>query len=326
MFASLATLLRRAAFCVLSLMVPAADVAGKEQSDPSPTVASPSPVRVADMQCGAKPLGEVAFATSNNVPVVSASADGHPLSLVLDTGANRTVLTPTAAERIGAPAPKIEFDRHIQGIAGSVATREVELRNFTIGAVPIPWRRLTVAPITTAKVASEILDGLLGVDVLSGFDIDIDLPHSRLVLYDKRSCPLGPPWAVSHYAFSAGRSGAEHLFFPVELDGRTLTAIVDTGAQRTTLAARAAPAVGVTEAQLAQDRPIVAQGVTAEQLKSRVHRFSRLKIGNLTIRDPELVVTDLKLPDAEIILGVDLLKTRRIWLSYALQQVFLSDR
>jgi predicted aspartyl protease len=287
--------------------------------------AAPGATLAADSnECDAQPVGTVTVATLSNAPIVTLLANGHPVVLLLDTGAERTVLTPTVAERIGAQPPRIEFPQGIRGIAGSLSSREVELRSLVASGVSMPWRRVVVAQVTMAKIFGAPLDGLLGADVLSGFDIDLDLPHQRMVLYERRSCPNGPPWAGPYAAISTGRSRGEHLFFPVQLDGHGITAIVDTGAQLTTLSTTIAVALGVTEAALARDRSIMTQGATAERLNSHIHQFLQLKVGTEIISKPEFVVADIKLKDADIALGADFLKSRRIWLSYGSLQIFLS--
>jgi predicted aspartyl protease len=278
----------------------------------------------ADVQCGTRLLGSITVETPNSQPIITLSGNGHPITLILDTGAQRTLLTPAAAVRIGAQTPRVEFQPQMRGIAGTMATREVELSSFTAGSVVMPWRRALVA---TAASLNTPLDGLLGADTLSDFDIDLDLPRHRLMFYEKQSCPsAAPPWAASSGEIDTGRSRADHLFFPVHLDGQRVFAIIDTGAQLTTLAASTARALGVTEEILARDRAITARGAVGEQLNSHIHRFSRLEVGREIVRDPELVVADLKLRDADIVLGVDFLSTRRLWLSYGSMRLFLSSR
>jgi predicted aspartyl protease len=276
--------------------------------------------------CGARPLGSITVATLNSAPIVTLSANGHPVTLIVDTGAERTILTPAVAERIGAQPPRVEFQRQMRGITGTLGTREVELRSFTAGGVAIPWRRVWVAPITMAKVLSAPIDGLLGADALSEFDIDLDLPRHRMAFYDKQSCPNGmPEWAGPNTAISTGRSPTDYLFFPVQLDGRRIVAIIDTGAQRSTLSLASARKLGVTEATLSRDPSMITRGAAGDQLNSHVHRFARLEVGTEIIRDPELVVADVKLRDADIVLGFDFLSSRRLWLSYESLRIFLSS-
>src|SRR3954453_6565285 len=82
--------------------------------------------------CTAAPIGRIAVRILDRVPLVTGSANGKPLSLILDTGAQKTALTAAAAQRVGAETPKIEFSRQMRGIANSTPTREVELRSFVI--------------------------------------------------------------------------------------------------------------------------------------------------------------------------------------------------
>jgi predicted aspartyl protease len=277
--------------------------------------------------CGTSRVGEIAVATLRNAPIVTLSANGVPVTLLLDTGAEWTILTPAAAKRVGAQTPRVEFQRQIRGLAGSLATNEVELRSFTAGEVAIPWRRVRVASLNMPSVFSGPLDGVLGADTLSSFDVDLDLPHHRMVFYGKQSCPsAAPAWAEPYATIAARRSFSNHLSFPAQLDGRPVDTFIDTGAQVSLLSSRAALALGVTEAALARDRATVTLGATAERLDSHLHQFSRLEVGGEVVRNPALVVTDVSLRDADLVLGVDFLGSRRIWLSYGSQQIFLSRR
>ena len=277
--------------------------------------------------CGTFRLGETTVATLHNAPIVTVLVNGAPATLLLDTGAETTILTPAVAQRIGAQPPRVEFQRQLQGVAGSLQTSEVELRSLTVGGVAIPWRRVRVAPVNVANVFSGPLDGVLGADSLSSFDIDLDLPGHRMIFYEKQTCPdAGPVWTQPYTRIAAGRSTGDHLFFPVQLDGQRIDAFVDTGSQFTVLSTRAALALGVTEAVLAHDRGATVRGAASERLAAHIHRFSQLAIGAEVIRNPETIVTDIRLSDADLVLGIDFLKSRRIWLSYGSQQIFLLRR
>jgi predicted aspartyl protease len=200
--------------------------------------------------CSTRLFGKVVVATLNRAPFVTLAANGHSVTLIVDTGAERTVLTPEAAKALDAPRPKIEFQRQVRGVGGDLASHEVELHSFAAGEVPIPWRRLVVAPVKTAKVFPTPLDGLLGADVLSDFDVDVelDLPRQSLGLYQKQACPAAAPnWAGRYSSISTGLSPGGRFFSPVQLDGHRLTATIDTGSQLTVLATAAARAIGLTK-------------------------------------------------------------------------------
>jgi predicted aspartyl protease len=277
--------------------------------------------------CGTSQRGKIIIATLNRAPFVTLSANGHPVTLILDTGAERTVLTPTAAERIGAQRPAIEFPRQLRGISGDLRSREVELRSFAAGPVALPWRRVMVAPVTMAQVFDTPLDGLLGADVLSDFDIDLDLARHELKFYEKQTCPTAAPdWTAPYISLGTGLSSGAHLFFSVRLDGRPLTAFIDTGAQITTISTAAARAIGVGESLLSSDRLVTTRGIAAGPLAARLHRFTELKVGPLLIARPEILVADVKVNNADMVLGIDFLLQRRLWLSYGARRVFLPRR
>src|SRR5215204_4759235 len=126
----------------------------------------------ASFGCGTKQLVKVTLNVPYRTPLLSVRANGNPLVLLLDTGAERTLLTSLAAERIGAEPPRAEIPRTMRGVAGKFSSREVELRNFSIEGVEIEWHRVQVAPLLSSRVPT---DGLVGTDVLEKFDLDIDL-------------------------------------------------------------------------------------------------------------------------------------------------------
>jgi predicted aspartyl protease len=246
---------------------------------------------------------------------------------ILDTGAERTVLTPEAAKQIHAQRPRIEFQRRVRGVRGDLASYEVELHSFAVGDVPIPWRRILVAPVRTAVVFPTPLDGLLGADILSDFDVDIDLLGHLIGLYPKQTCPtVAPTWAGRYSSIPTGLSPGGHFFFPVQLDGHRLTATIDTGSQLTLITMASARAAGASEAALSRDRLTAMQGVAGDPVASHIDRFGKLDLGGVIVRNPDIVVADIRSADAEIVLGMDFLSSRRFWLSYGSRRIFVSAR
>jgi hypothetical protein len=150
---------------------------------------------------------------------------------------------------------------------------------LTIGGIEVPRRRVRVGPIEIVNALSGLLDGLLGSDILRSFDIDLDLPGRRMTLYQGQSCAAASPaWAPPYARIAAGRSPGNRLFFPVQLDGRAISALFDSGAQFSVLSPRTALALGVKEAVLARDPQVTVRGADGEQLSAHAHRFFRLEV------------------------------------------------
>jgi len=272
--------------------------------------------------CGTIRLADTAVGLLDNQPIVKVFANSATVLLLLDTGAEATVLTPAAAQRIGAQQARV-MGRQMHGITGDIPAGELELRSFTIGGVEVPRKRVRVAPIEIVNALSGPLDGVLGADTLSSFDIDLDLPGRRMTLYQEQSCAIASPaWAQPY----AGRSPSNRLYFPVQLDGRRISALFDTGAQFSVLSTRTALALGVSEGVLARDPAVMVRGADGEQLSAHAHRFFRLEVDGEVIRNAEIDVTEINLNDADFVLGIDFLGSQRVWISYGSQQLFLMRR
>jgi predicted aspartyl protease len=275
-------------------------------------------------QCRADRPAELPVTRLGNVPLVDVRVNGAPAVFLADTGAERTILSTAAAQRLGIAA-HYEYARRMRSLGAAVSSGDARLRSLGLGSATLADFRVLVGSVSLPSAGGRPLDGLLGADFLGSFEVEIDLPHDRLILYQKPPCAISAPsWHAPYVTIAANRSLHDRLFFPVSLDGHRLAALIDTGAQLTALDAEAATAAGVTGAALARDPSANLRGAAAETVKSRAHRFNRLDIGGEVVRDPVIVVATLGLQDADLVLGADFLRTRRAWLSYGSRRVFLT--
>ena len=98
--------------------------------------------------CGTIRLAETAVAMLDNQPIVKVFANSATVLLLLDIRAEATVLTPAAAQRIGAQQVRVKLGRQMHGITGDIPAGELELRSFTIGGVEVPRTTQRNAAIT----------------------------------------------------------------------------------------------------------------------------------------------------------------------------------
>ena len=283
-----------------------------------------APVGAAAQDCPPGRHVNLAITPMGNVPIVSLTINGSPANLLFDTGAERTILNATAAKRLGI-VPHYEYARRMRSLGGAVAGGDARLRTLDLGGMTVSDVRVLVGSVSLPMVGGRPLDGLLGADFLSSFEIDLDLAHRRVLLYEPPKCPISAPaWGEPYITIKANRSLHDRLFFPVILDGHKLDALIDTGAQLTALDSASATALGLTGAELARDPVATLRGAAAEIVKSPAHRFGRLDIDGEVVRDPVIVVTSLGLQDADLVLGANFLRGHRVWLSYASHLVFVS--
>jgi predicted aspartyl protease len=280
----------------------------------------------AAQDCRPARLAQFAVSLMGNVPVVSVRVNGSPAALLFDTGAERTVFTAAAGKRLGIE-PHYEYARRMRSLGGAVASGDATLRSLDFGSTAFRDVRILVGSVSLPNVAGKPLDGLLGADFFTSFEVDLDLEHRRVTLFEPAPCATeAPVWSTPFATIKANLSLHERLFFPVVLDGHKIDALIDTGAQLTALDAEAAAAVGVTGAELARDPVADLRGAAAEMVKARAHRFARLEIDGEILRDQIIVVTLLGLQDADLVLGSDFLHWQRVWLSYPSHQIFVQRR
>ncbi len=281
------------------------------------------PVGAAGAQCVPKLRAELDVSPRGQ-PFVTLLINGGRAHLMLDTGAERTILTAAAAQRLGLAA-HFEHAQLMQGIGGNVAAGEVRPQSLTAGGMALPGVPLAIVKVTMPHVGDLVVDGLLGADLLVAFDLDLDIGHHRILLYEPLTCPDPTlPWPRHYGVIAARPSPHRHMAFGVALDGHTLNAFIDTGAERSLIDTGFVHKIGLTEATLRQDEPVMMQGVSAEVAVARLHRFGRLQLGGQGLLDPSILVTPLRLDDADLLFGTDFLLHHRVWLSYASRRLFVA--
>jgi predicted aspartyl protease len=273
--------------------------------------------------CAIERQANVPVETAGGLPAVSVVLDGKPATMILDSGAELTALTLEAIKRLN-----IKFDFAHQatahGIGAEMTTITAKLRSLEIGGMVLRDRLVPVVPVSLPKLPGGQPDGLLGADILSGYDVDLDLPHGMMTLYRARSCPDSkPPWNSAYITFR-GRLHRNRLLIPIELDGQQLAAVLDTGAGAgVTIGEAAALRMGVTEEALDHDPMLSVLGVAREKVAIHLHRFTLVKVGPDIVRNPVLPVSPLPDSAFDALIGANYLKARHVWLSYPTAQIFV---
>lgn len=292
-------------------------------------VGVPDPARAA---CRIERRAEVAVHLLANRPLVEVAIDGRVATFLLDTGADRTVLSAAAARDMGlARDPWVSTG--IRGVGGvTERTANVMLRSFTLSGVALrrrgvsPSLSFAVAPLDLGQASGAPVAGLLGADYLSVFDLDLDLPAGRLVLYTTEGCAAAAiPWDVASVAVPLGRPTPTALLAPVRIGSSTLLAQLDTGASLSLVSVRGAARLGLTSDLLARDAPGSARGIGRVPLALRGHIVPSLRLGTAEFRDVPLA---FGAPAGgfpfDMLLGADLLGRQRVFISYATNRLLVA--
>ncbi|HYE92271.1 MAG TPA: aspartyl protease family protein [Terriglobales bacterium] len=152
---------------------------------PTPTPAAPVPVASDPWSSWGKPVvsapaaGTVVEFSPGDPIVVNARLNGVPVALLLDTGADRTLVSPAAVARAGYAGHIVPGAAGIRiiGVTGTAMAAQVTVPMLDVAGAQIGPLALIVHD---AGLGS--LDGLLGRDVLDAFTVTIDSAAGRATL------------------------------------------------------------------------------------------------------------------------------------------------
>jgi predicted aspartyl protease len=305
-----------------------------QTASPTPTPAAPA--------VGTPPFASSAAATCHPVAsavlpmrlyhghfLVEIDINGRSLPMMIDSGAQHSTITPTMAQALGLETNERHRVR-VRGVGGvSQPTLAVTASRLTFGNSQRLGYDLTVAEIARAGEDGDpqAPAGLLAADLLSSYDVELDFPRQTMTLYLTSSVSRCAgdfvPWSAVHDRIDAVHSAENALLIPVALESHPVLALVDTGAQRSLVSHDAALAAGVDPAVLAQEPMGALTGMNGMSVAAHRHRFESMRVGRATFTRAPVLVQDPSDKPAEMLLGLDFLRWRKVWLSYATGQVFL---
>ncbi len=276
--------------------------------------------------CALVKQADVPVVYQGQLPVVAVTINGKPTHLVLDTGAQTTVLAETAREKFGLPDDS-SMRTELAGVGNYAGRKNSFIETFQLGNITLHNLSKVAVPLRFA--AGITADGYLGSDLLGEYDVDLDLPHQHVTLYAGRNCPqVRPDWTATADLLPAAplHRALPANFVSAEVDGHAGTAAVDTGAAFSVIDRQFAATLGVTDTSLQADRQRTAIGTGVNTSKVWLHRFESFTIGAEKIARPNLVVAELPSLNLshyfQFLIGEDYLRTHRVWISYPGYQVY----
>ena len=274
-------------------------------------------------------VGQSVLPISRVGPFVSVDSrvDGTPARLMVDSGAQATVLSAAAARRAGAV---LDLHRVVRatGIGGTATYPTARIGRLLLGNIPVEPAVVAVMPTVP------VVDGNIGMDILGDVDLDFNLPAGRITLHRGWLCPgTGPPWATGATELRTQARQSRllpptarplQLLLVMALDGVPALAMVDSGAGRTLVSRSFVARLGVTDAALAARPPLRLSGLSPLGAEGRWWQFHEARIGTERLNAPVMVVADLHDQGFDLLLGMDYLATHRVWLSYGTRRIFVA--
>ena len=252
--------------------------------------------------------------------LVPAMLNNKPAQFVLDTGASTSLLASKAVDRLGLRIMSSEefssMRARVGGIGGERATIGVTARSFELGGLHARGFNFIAADL-----GGTVADGLLSVDLISNYDVDLDLEEHQVVLYKPVGDCSAPAAFLSGplYAVPMVRTGNDQRpRVHVTIGGQDFIALIDTGASSSAIFRSAAAKLGIGASQLTADRRSTVIGVGPRHVTAARHVFESITVGDLSIANMPIDVLDNpRLDSVDMLLGIDFQSSVHLWISYS---------
>lgn len=250
-----------------------------------------------------------------------------PYSFVIDTGATRTAVSEELARDLDLPeGPRVL----VHGVTSAETARTVQ-----VGTLEIARRRFDDVEPCVFPRAVLGADGLLGLDALAGFHLELDVAGRAVTL-----TPSGPGWVTFgrlvpsrlggvRYARSRKGRFGQLILLNARIDGVATNCFVDSGAQYSIGNLALRDAVSAPDVRLTALNPIRVFGVTGQILEATPGSVSQLEINRMRLGRTRLLFADLHafkalgLDDGPaLLMGADLLsRFSRVSLDFGLSRM-----
>ncbi len=249
-----------------------------------------------------------------------AVLNGAPTTMMLDTGAQFTVVTKATADRMGLDLQ--ELGGHFTGIGGTRTAYLFYAQSFQVGRLQGKHLPLSVSDFNFGSSGGPV-DGLFGSDFLASYDVDLDFPERKAKLFRVITGCTAPRAALEEPLFVAPLVASANArdarpFVIVEIGGKRLHALIDSGAQGTLIFRNAAYRLGLRLGDLAEDPHFHAGGIGPHARVAIRHVMTPMTIGEITISNMPVAILDERSEDGtDMLLGLDFLTHVHAWLSFS---------
>ncbi|HEY5807819.1 MAG TPA: aspartyl protease family protein [Povalibacter sp.] len=247
-----------------------------------------------------------------------------PFRMIVDTGANQSVLTYSAAAMLGL-TPAADAGVKLTGVTGSQMVPTITVDTFETGSVS--QRNLRVAVMHSVSGGAE---GILGMQGFAGKRITVDFVNDRIRIADSRGQRAARNFAAIPVTIRFGRL----LLAEGRVGGVRVHAVIDTGAERT-LGNRALRDALVRLKRLpAPPTSAGVIGLTEVEQRGEAIWTRRISLGDVDITDVDVIYGDIhvfKVWDLEtepaLLVGMDILgMLHTIIVDYRIKEVQIRPR
>jgi predicted aspartyl protease len=239
--------------------------------------------------CKLLQLAEFKLDPNSYAPIVEGSINSHPVKILIDSGAAFSGVVGSAADRLGLPTVEMAGMR-AYGIGGDTQVYRAHIDRLKIDNLEKAGLDLYVVGDANETQPYSMV---LGDDVLSKVDVEFDLAHNAIRLFQPKGCtsPQLIYWgaAYSQAQLLGVAPNDPAIQARALVNGKQVLAELDSGADSSVLDATTAAAVGVARPATATDDRAM-HGVGPRTLQSWTGQLNSFALGDEQIAHVNLQI------------------------------------
>jgi predicted aspartyl protease len=279
--------------------------------------------------CKIERVAAMAVSVVNNQPILNGKINGQPVGIIVDTGANYSVIFRGEMKRLGLGSTRLSSIK-FYGVGGSSAVEITKVKELTVDNFTGHDVQLLVSgerPVAPGEPSM-----LLGENFWAQFSVEFDLPHNAIRLFRVKDCKpeqlvyWAPTFSLAELERPA--RGGYRLDTVVLLNGVRVPAMLDTGTHMSVVSTAAA-----ARANVRTDSPgVVAgpplHGIGRYDVPTWTGQFDSFALGDEQIRNAKLTIGDMfgkatytqigtriatTVPSESMMLGADFFLSHRLF-------------
>ncbi|TWB50948.1 hypothetical protein [Nitrospirillum viridazoti] len=260
--------------------------------------------------------------------LVKAIVNGKDGYFRIGTSSNATILSSQAMERLMEGTKlMVEAPKH-----GSIEVRKIHLDSLELGS----WRgrdvEMLAGPIGDVVQTRGDVIGVLGMNILGQYDMEFDLAHSLLTLYQPEGCEKAELayWSDTYSlaAMDDDPAPRARIRLPVTVNGQMVHAELSTSFP-----------ISFLDKGLAQNLGSPIQSVPDSDSRNELTALDSISVGDETVKHAKIRIADLfqsgeayvgsRLKTSyndgtRLFLGVDFLKAHRVYVAFSQRKIYFT--
>jgi clan AA aspartic protease (TIGR02281 family) len=252
--------------------------------------------------------------------------NGADTRFILDTGALFNAIPRASALSLGLKLQPAPDGYRISGVGGTAELAFTGVKDFGI-------LNTTLHDIGFMVGGTDMGHGLLGANLLDLADVEVDLAHGKVTLFNADSCKKLP---LAYWSRDGNYNVAEiertdshydrRTFLEVTINGKKVRALLDSGAAATVLSRRTAERIGIDLATPDVKAGTSSIGIGAKPVRTWTVPIDSFSVGTETIQHSQMLVIDGSMGDdtTGMLLGVDFLLAHHTFIANSQRKIYFT--